>query len=72
MQFTNEWKEEGRLEGRSEELREGLSLLLHRLYGERAASLISQLPTSNLESLRHLQQQLKAGADLDQLVLLEP
>ncbi|MBN9417257.1 MAG: Rpn family recombination-promoting nuclease/putative transposase [Candidatus Eremiobacteraeota bacterium] len=66
-----EGRVEGRVEGRSEELRDGLSLLLHRLYGERAAGLISRLATSNLDALRHLQQQLIAGADLEQLTLPE-
>lgn len=72
MQYTNSWIEEGleqgRVEGRVEALRESLAVLLVRLFGERAAQLVQRLPDLSVEALNDLQQQLKAGAELEQLM----
>lgn len=73
MQYTNSWIEEGleqgRLEGRLEALRESLAITLPRLFGERARVLVERLPSAELAALTHLQEQLRDGAEWEQLQL---
>ena len=88
MQYTNEWKEEGLLEGRQQGRQEGLQegrqeglekasrrglkCSLDIKFGQAASALIGRLPDCPLETLERLQDALEGGADLQQLEKLVP
>jgi hypothetical protein len=57
----------GREEGREQGLRSGLQVAVLRLFGERAQRLLERLKDCDLPQLEQLQEQLAAGADLDDL-----